>query len=288
MTIAKILAPLTGSPADEIVLSVAYALARPQDAYVDAAFVFPDPREAIPVTEMPMSPEIYQQIVDAAEKARKRASKSAREAFSVRAAACNAKIVSAPEKHSGIITTYREVPGHLEEVLREAALFADVVVFPPLAGDEFRETHDALIAVLMKSDRPVVLCPRHAPGSVGQSVLIGWDGGVAAAQALNAAMPILEKAGSVRFACVRPDNDSSRPLKDAKEYLALHGIDAGETLIPKPRLSIAHELLETAQKNKCDLLVAGGYGHSRILETIFGGTTDTLLSHSHVPLFLAH
>ena len=37
-----------------------------------------------------------------------------------------------------------------------------------------------------------------------------------------------------------------------------------------------------------DLLVCGGYGHSRMLETVFGGTTDYLLSHATMPIFLAH
>jgi nucleotide-binding universal stress UspA family protein len=53
-------------------------------------------------------------------------------------------------------------------------------------------------------------------------------------------------------------------------------------------LPIAQELLETAAASEYDLLVCGGYGHSRMLETVFGGTTDYLLSHATMPIFLAH
>lgn len=288
MTIAKILAPLTGAPADTTVLTTAFCIAKSQDAYVDAVFIFPDPREAVPVTEIPLSAEIYQQIVDAAEDARTSASKSARESFSVTAATWNAKIVSMPERHKGIITTYREILGHFRDVLHGAALLSDIVVFPPVTDDDVEDVHGALIDVLMKSGRPVILCPQRTPQMAGNTVLIGWDGGAAAAQALNAAMPILEKARTVRIACIRPEDNVERSLKDVKEYLALHGVQATETLVMLPRRSIAQELLEMAQTNKFDLLVIGGYGHSRTMENIFGGTTESLLSHADLPIFLAH
>ena len=288
MTMAKILAPLTGSPSDKLVLCVAFLLARSQNTYVDTMFVFPDPRETVPVTEMPMTPEIYQQIVDAAEEARKHASKSARESFSVVAAAQNIKIVSTPERSVGNIATYRESLGHLRDVLRNAALFADVVILPPLDSDSSLDLHDVLVDVLVKSRRPVILCPQRAPATLGHAVLVGWDGGAAAAQALSAAMPILEKAEKVQLACIWPKENLGRSLTEAKQYLALHGIDARETRIPAPVQPTAIELLDAARKINCDLLVIGGYGHSRTLETLFGGTTDTLLSHADIPLFLAH
>jgi nucleotide-binding universal stress UspA family protein len=36
------------------------------------------------------------------------------------------------------------------------------------------------------------------------------------------------------------------------------------------------------------MLVAGGYGHSRLMETIFGGVTDHIVSHPRVPVFMMH
>ena len=58
MSIVKILAPVTGANRDSIVLATAFALAKPSNAHVEVLFIYPDSREAIPVTEMPMSPTI--------------------------------------------------------------------------------------------------------------------------------------------------------------------------------------------------------------------------------------
>ncbi|HSM96893.1 MAG TPA: universal stress protein [Rhizomicrobium sp.] len=288
MSIAKILVPLTGSQKDRVALDTAFALARRLGAFVDAMFVHPDVREALPLTDMPISPEILQSIIDAAETAKKKAAQAARESFSMAAAQSDARIVSVPEKGDPVATTYREETGHLREVLDREAALCDLVVFPSVAGTDPASMRQSLIDVLTHQGRPVLLCAERASRTAGSSVLIGWDGGAAAAQALTASLPILEKADAVQFACVRPDGGSERPLHDAKEYLSLHGVKSSETLIEAPKLSVAEELLETAAASEYDLLVCGGYGHSRMLETVFGGTTDYLLSHATVPIFLAH
>jgi nucleotide-binding universal stress UspA family protein len=37
-----------------------------------------------------------------------------------------------------------------------------------------------------------------------------------------------------------------------------------------------------------DLLVMGGYGHSRLGELVLGGVTRHVLTHAHLPVLLAH
>jgi len=288
MSIAKILVPLNGSRKDRVSLETAFALAKRLHAFVDAVFVHPDVREAMPVSDMPISPEIMQSIYDAADAAEKTAAKAARESFSMAAAQADARIVSVPERGDPITTTYREETGHLRDVMDREAALSDLVVFPSIAGTDSENVRQPLVDVLTRHGRPVLLCAERGCKTVGSAVLVGWDGGRAAAQALTASLPILEKADAVQFACVRPDNTSERPLHDAKEYLSLHGVKACETLIKTPKLTIAEELLETAAASEYDLLVCGGYGHSRMMETVFGGTTDYLLSHASIPIFLAH
>ena len=38
----------------------------------------------------------------------------------------------------------------------------------------------------------------------------------------------------------------------------------------------------------CDLVVMGGYGHSRLREMILGGVTHHMLSSASVPVLMAH
>jgi nucleotide-binding universal stress UspA family protein len=47
-------------------------------------------------------------------------------------------------------------------------------------------------------------------------------------------------------------------------------------------------LLHAASKVGADILVAGAFGHPRLQEFIFGGTTRTLLGADSPSLFLSH
>jgi nucleotide-binding universal stress UspA family protein len=38
----------------------------------------------------------------------------------------------------------------------------------------------------------------------------------------------------------------------------------------------------------CDLIVMGGYGHSRLKEFVLGGATRTLLASMTVPVLMSH
>ena len=59
------------------------------------------------------------------------------------------------------------------------------------------------------------------------------------------------------------------------------GVERGER-------NVAEVLLETAANDGCDMLVAGGYGHSRLMESIFGGVTEHIVSHPKIPVLMVH
>jgi nucleotide-binding universal stress UspA family protein len=70
--------------------------------------------------------------------------------------------------------------------------------------------------------------------------------------------------------------------------LALHGIDAVERVVAAGTRVVGDVLLEEAIKGGAGLLVAGGYGHSRLREMFFSGVTRHVVSHAGIPLFLVH
>ena len=47
-------------------------------------------------------------------------------------------------------------------------------------------------------------------------------------------------------------------------------------------------LAAAAAEAGCDLLVMGGYGHSRLREMILGGVTRHMLASAPVPVLMAH
>ena len=56
----------------------------------------------------------------------------------------------------------------------------------------------------------------------------------------------------------------------------------------RARAPAASEILKIVHDERADLIVAGGYGHSRLGEWIFGGVTHELLAHSPVCCLLSH
>jgi len=288
MSIVKMSAPLTGSVTDEITLATAFQAAKPFSAYVDVFFVHRDPREAIPYSEMTLVPEIIQSLIDTELEIQRVAGESARRSFSSAAVEHGAVILGAPSPRKDVTTSIRDVVGHLPSVLASAAILSDLVIVPPVTEGDGGAAHDALVRVLTKVGRPVLLCASDKPMQLGKKIAIGWDGRDAAAKALVAAVPFFEKAESVELISVgnlRPEDSS---ITDAREFLALHDIRCAERVIQRGPRGIADTLVDAARNSGCDLLVVGGYGHSRLVESIFGGVTDSIVSHPQLPILMVH
>ena len=50
----------------------------------------------------------------------------------------------------------------------------------------------------------------------------------------------------------------------------------------------AAALLNEARRLAADLVVMGGYGHSRFREFVLGGATRHMLDHADVPVMMSH
>ena len=51
---------------------------------------------------------------------------------------------------------------------------------------------------------------------------------------------------------------------------------------------IGEQLLSCAADWSTDMIVMGGYGHSRFRERVLGGATRSVLEHMTVPVLMAH
>ena len=71
-----------------------------------------------------------------------------------------------------------------------------------------------------------------------------------------------------------------------KQHLARHGIDARFERTPTSG-DIGKTLLSYAVEIDADLLVMGAYGHSRLREEIFGGTTKTIMGRTTIPVLMS-
>ena len=159
---------------------------------------------------------------------------------------------------------------------------------PSLGQDVPKMMASAAEYVLVNAGRPILVMP---PGSVLRldgTVLIAWNAKREAARAVADAMPLLKVATEVVVLEITAGNGTSAEAdSQITRWLARHGVNATSVRLQTPA-SVADALISTAQAQSAALLVAGGYGHSRIGELVGGGTTRTLLWHSPVPLFMSH
>jgi nucleotide-binding universal stress UspA family protein len=146
---------------------------------------------------------------------------------------------------------------------------------------------------MLNAGRPILLVPGASVPRIGGHVAIAWNGGREAARAVADALPWLVHASAVTVLVVSAGKHSTAGEKAAYRdsadrltaWLLSHGIRAS-LLVGEGDPD--HVLPQLAAKVQADLLVAGGYGRSRLRELVLGGTTRALLRQSDLPVFMSH
>jgi len=144
---------------------------------------------------------------------------------------------------------------------------------------------------LLHAGPPILIVPCAGVfASVGQNVLVAWKGTRESANAVRNALPVLRSAQRVTLVEVgdapdRAAGDDS--LMSAKAWLGSHGIEV-HAHREIALASVGAQLLSRATAIGADLIVCGGYGHSRLREWMLGGVTRHLLEHMQVPVLFSH
>lgn len=164
-------------------------------------------------------------------------------------------------------------------------------VRPDAEGARFAA--DLIDSAVLSTGRPVLVVPYIGIGAtLGENVLIAWDGGHEASRAIADAMPLLERARKVTVIAVNTDEASATGGAAAAArlaaWLAQHGVDVGVVHRESTDVGIGEWLLSRVSDSGCDLIVMGGYAHARMREVVLGGVTRTMLEAMTVPLLIAH
>lgn len=242
------------------------------------------------------------------------------------ARAINADMPDVPEALSSLLLEIPQLVRQVEEARRErgvhrlayleeradaagvdistSAVVAPIAAFGETAATQARyfdltligwETGDTASrtvaeAVLFGSGRPLMLLPAGPDVAAFDHVAIAWDGGRVAARAVADARPFLKRASRVSVLTVVDEKPSAR--NEAGERLAAslreHGLDAQAVPVAAGSSPLAQTLQRTATRNGCQLLVMGGYGHSRIRDFVLGGATEGVLTSLQMPVLLSH
>ena len=144
---------------------------------------------------------------------------------------------------------------------------------------------------LFESGRPVIFVPFiHRAGVKLDRVMVCWDGGRAATRAVADSLPLLKKAKQVEVVIVANGRGKSDevPGADLGQHLARHGLKVDVKRITSPDIDIASTILSYAADSSADMIVMGGYGHSRLREFVLGGATRGILESMTVPVLMSH
>ena len=174
------------------------------------------------------------------------------------------------------------------------SLCADLILVGQEQSSTTARDLDVPARIVMEAGRPVLVIPYTGTfRSIGQHVIIAWNGTREAARAAFDALPLMRNAKSIRVLAIDPDSKSEYDSIALGDELALslarHDLKAEVTVTKRGGgVSVADELLNQVANDGCDLLVMGCYGHSRLREALFGGVTVNLLEHMTAPVLMAH
>lgn len=278
--IRDVMLALTDTAADEAALAAAIALVETLDARLSVAVPLDSPLAAS--ATYGVSPIVLEQSVTALREAALRRAAHVREQLVSRSFASDVRVT---ESHTSGV----------RHLLAHEARYADLVVVaaPGATSADADLLHAAFATLLFESGRPVLAIP-HAgtPRFPVRRAVVAWKPTPEAARAVHDALALLPAGCAVDVVVVEPTigdrGHGEEPGADIAAHLARHGLTVAVHVHDGARGTTASDVLLAAVESGADLLVAGGYGHSRAREWAFGGTTRNLLRRCHVPVLFSH
>jgi nucleotide-binding universal stress UspA family protein len=177
--------------------------------------------------------------------------------------------------------------------LQMHARYADLSILPGMGKEGGFRASSFFHGLLFESGRPVLVVPPDVPAPVpaGHAV-VAWQPTREATRALHDAMPLLHRCTSIDVLVVDakpgPAGHGEDPGADIAAHLARHGLVVNLVAKSSAGTAIGDTLLRHCRESGAQLLVAGGYGHSRMRQWALGGTTRDLFENLRLPVLFSH
>jgi nucleotide-binding universal stress UspA family protein len=285
MTIRDLLVHLDASPRSEVRLRIASDLAKRFDAHLTAIYTAEMTASSHYIAQMPSmfdSPVPDDLLARTALDAPLREAELAEQRYFEQV------------KPVGIDASWLVGEGSAAEIVADNACYADLAIvgqWDPRRHAQ-KDVEKIPAVTLLSAGRPVLVVPYTGDfATVGRRVLIAWKKSREAARAVNDAIPFLQKAEIVTLLTINSSaasNDGNDSVQRVTEHLMRHGVKATVERVTLKDIPDATILLNSASDLASDLIVAGGYSHSRVREAAFGGVTRSLLTEMVAPVLLSH
>ena len=188
---------------------------------------------------------------------------------------------------NGVSCSWREGEGVESEIIGDYGRLFNVIV---MGRNEMGTSVDwkaTLEAALFESGRPVILAAAKPPPTVGQHIVIAWNGATETARTIAVAMPVLREAARVTVLTVEGGFVPGPSAEDVARHLERNGI-ATTTMTAAPgQRSIGDAMVDEAATAGADMLLKGAFTNSRLRQMIFGGATRDIINNSVLPVLMA-
>lgn len=281
--IKDIVVHLDGSSGDELRIQHAEAIASLSQGHVTGLFtnVLPDYAALAPVDGGAAAAAVLADLDDEARRSGDRIEQHLAVRFS----------------KLGVANEVRRIdgmPGELANRAASEARWSDLfIVGQPYREDDHSRWNMLFEAVLFEGGRGVfVVPPGRGPLDAIRRVLVAWRDTREAARALAEALPFIERATRTALVLVGSEpldaSPKEEPETDIAKHLDRHGTKVEVSILETGERTVSEVVLDQARRMPADLVVMGGYGHSRTREWILGGMTSDMLSMSELPILMAH
>ena len=279
--------PMTDTPPKSGALAVGTGLARALTAHFTGLFIRPDPRAAIPFLGEGMTADAIQDLCDAAERESLALEDKARRVFE--AVVTEADLPLEDGTDSGRASAGWEVlVGLIADHAGRRTRLADLCLVPKPEGEDAEARAEILNEVLFRAGRPLLMVPEATVSADFDHVVVAWNGRAEVARALAEAIPLMARATKVTILVLGDEHPDRPSMIQVKAYLARHGIRAETVQKAAPRKDTGEALVKEAGALGGDMLVIGGYSHSRWREMVLGGATRTIVHTAPMPVFMSH
>lgn len=188
---------------------------------------------------------------------------------------------------AGVTAEWREEAGRQNAIVGALGRVFDlIVVEQPDKAASFAEA--TLEDALFESGRPVLMAPKTPTATVGERILVAWNGSTETARTIAAAMPFLKRAARVEVVSVASAFVPGPSGEELVRNFTAHGITAVSRHIAVGNKPAGEVFLDEAQTMQADLLIKGAYTQSRLRQMIFGGATRHVILNANIPVLLAH
>lgn len=284
--IRKILVPVRGDGKGENVLAHAVVLAQRFEAHIEVTHCRPRPEDMLPYG-IPVPGFMRDQIVKQADEVAA-ATEGVLRGYFQDFIKSYGLVETDGNDGAGTSVSWREEMGRQVDVIKRHGRLADLIVVAQPDRDKNLGTN-TLRAALFNTGKPVMMCPKRdtRPEVLGDNIAIAWNGSLEGARAVAMTVALIAKAKKVTILSVGGDEPHGASAKDLQSYLSFRGIASSIDSF-EAKGSIGGALLEHAAAAGADMMIMGAYGDSHERETVFGGTTQSIVDKATMPVVLVH